>query len=427
MSASPQEPRPGQVLAGKYRVERVIGAGGMGYVVAARHLGLNQVVALKLVRAGQRSDDTQVARFLREARTAAKLKSEHVVKVFDVGRLEDGRPFQVMELLDGRDLSAYADPHGLLPIPQVVGYVLQVCEALAEAHAQGIIHRDLKPSNLFLAQRPAAGEIVKVLDFGISKVTSPDERSMTRSKDRMGTPAYMSPEQLRSAKNIDARADLWSIGVILYELLSGAVPFDGETIGQLCTQILDAPTPSLRQRAPNVPAGLEAVVFRCLEKDPNKRYAAIPELAAALAPFAQAEVSDQIGRIDRLARGSILTPAAFAAAGSVAPDPAEATILDRAGEGTTTVPDARHSHGMTWLAGVLAFAATVVLGLSLLSAHLRSGREKLAASGSAGPPSRVDANEPAPPRSVPTASSGTRAQPSASTSARRPTPTPKSS
>jgi serine/threonine-protein kinase len=279
----------------------------MGFVVAARHLGLNQDVALKLVR-NVKADETQVARFLREARTAAKIKSDHVARILDVGRLEDGRPYLVMELLEGRDLSSIAVRGSLLPISQVVQYVLQACQALAEAHAQGIVHRDLKPGNLFLAKRSDGTELVKVLDFGVSKVVSPDEKAMTKTRDWMGTPAYMSPEQLRSAKKIDARADLWSLGVILFELLSGSLPFEAANIADLCAQILVDQAPSLRPRAAGVPPGLEAVVQRCLEKNPDKRYSTVLELARDLAPFAQADVAAQIARIERVAKGSILTP-----------------------------------------------------------------------------------------------------------------------
>ena len=233
-------PQPGDVLAGKYRVERVLGSGGMGVVVAAMHLTLQERVALKfLLPEGAKKEET-VTRFLREARAAAKIKSEHVARVSDVGTLESGAPYLVMEYLDGSDLSALLRRDGPLPPRDAVEYVLQACEALAEAHAVGIVHRDLKPANLFLARHAGGAPRIKVLDFGISKLTArdpsmpPDDPSMTRTRAWLGSPLYMSPEQMRSARDVDTRTDIWALGVILYELLSGKPPFDGETFPELC-------------------------------------------------------------------------------------------------------------------------------------------------------------------------------------------------
>ena len=213
---------PGDVVAGKYRVERIIGAGGMGVVVAARHLQLDQTVALKFMTHRTPAGDE---RFSREARAAARLKSEHAAKVHDVGALDNGTPYMVMEYLEGNDLHALLSAEGALPIDLAVGYVMQACEAIGEAHAHGIVHRDLKPHNLFLTTGVGGRPKIKVLDFGISK-TQDDETTLTRSSDIIGTPVYMAPEQLRSSKDVDARADIWALGAMLYELVTGRLPFE---------------------------------------------------------------------------------------------------------------------------------------------------------------------------------------------------------
>lgn len=213
----------GELLAGKYRVERLIGEGGMGVVLAARHEGLNTNVAIKLLREQALGHSDIVGRFMREARAAVSLRSEHVARVFDVGTLEDGRPYIVMERLEGKDLGDVIEQDPPLAVSVAVDYVMQACEAIAEAHAAGIIHRDLKPKNLFLTHAVHGRPLVKVLDFGISKVDpskSPNEMALTRTTEVIGSPSYMSPEQLRSARNVDARTDIWALGVILYELLT---------------------------------------------------------------------------------------------------------------------------------------------------------------------------------------------------------------
>src|SRR5689334_6553526 len=221
--SSPSPVLPGQMLAGKYRVERILGTGGMGVVVAAKHVELNILVAIKFLLPHVLSNQTAVARFAREARAAVRIKSEHVARVSDVGTLESGAPYMVMEYLDGGDLSAWLKERGALPVEQAVEFVLQASEAIAEAHALGIVHRDLKPSNLFVTRRRDGSMTVKVLDVGISKTTSIDAAAMdmTATTAVMGSPLYMSPEQLQSSKDVDARSDIWSLGIILYELLAG--------------------------------------------------------------------------------------------------------------------------------------------------------------------------------------------------------------
>jgi eukaryotic-like serine/threonine-protein kinase len=281
--------QPGQVLAGKYLVEKVIGVGGMGVVVAARHLQLDERVALKFLLPEALGSADVVARFGREARSAVKIKSEHVARVIDVGVLETGAPYMVMEYLEGRDLSAIVHEQGPLPVADVVEYVVQACEALAEAHALGIVHRDMKPANLFLSRRADGSKMVKVLDFGISKASLTGaafaDLSLTRTTAVMGSPLYMSPEQMKSARDVDHRSDIWSMGVVLHELLTGKVAFEGESITQLCAAVLQEPPPPLRLVRPDAPEELERVVLRCLEKGPAQRYQSMGELAIALTPF----------------------------------------------------------------------------------------------------------------------------------------------
>ena len=275
---------PGEILAGKYRVERVLGAGAMGTVYAATHVVLGQRVAIKRMHAERLDRPNARARFLREARAAASLRSQHVARVIDVGVFEDGAPFIVMEHLDGEDLAALLDRRGALPFAEAVEYVLQAAEAVAEAHAAGIVHRDLKPANLFLIRDPAGAPCVKVLDFGISKILG-DELALTHNAVAVGSPLYMSPEQMVSSKDVDSRTDLWSLGVVLYELVTAALPFDEERLEALYGRILQTPPPPISARVATVPAGLEAVILQCLQKDRRRRFANAAELAAALAPF----------------------------------------------------------------------------------------------------------------------------------------------
>jgi serine/threonine-protein kinase len=296
---------PGTVLAGKYRVERLIGKGGMGWVVVATHLQLEQRVALKFMNAEHATEHPDsVARFIREARAAARIQSEHVARVSDVGTLENESPYLVMEYLEGRDVEALVRSGERLPLWQLVTYVLEACEGLAEAHAAGIVHRDLKPANLFLARRTDGSVRVKLLDFGISKLTatpgSGPEVGMTSTQALMGSPLYMSPEQLRSSKNVDRRADIWSMGVILYECLTGTSPFEAETLPEVCARIMAEPAPPLK----GVPRGLDLVVMKCLEKDPMKRFADTGALATALAPFGGPDARAHAERIVRVARSS---------------------------------------------------------------------------------------------------------------------------
>jgi serine/threonine-protein kinase len=277
-------PSPGSVLSGKYRIERTLGEGGMGVVYEATHLRLKQRVAIKMLLPELLGSADVVSRFEREARAAGQLRSPNTARVLDVESTADGIPFMVLELLEGHDLSTELERRGPLPIGEAVDYVLQACNAMREAHGVGIVHRDLKPSNLFLAR--AGNEVtVKVLDFGISKVESDKEARVTATQTTVGTPLYMSPEQIRSAKHVDARTDVWALGIILYELLAGRTPFEGSAAAAAVAICVD-PVPPLRAIRPDVPPELEALVLRALEKAIDKRIPSVDAFAAALAPYA---------------------------------------------------------------------------------------------------------------------------------------------
>ncbi len=277
----------GQIVADRYRVERVLGHGGMGVVVAARHIELDEVFALKVMTPQAFESPESVERFMREARTTAKLKSVHAVKVVDTGRLHDGAPFLAMEYLQGRDLERELAARGPLPVAEAAGYMMQACDVLAEAHALGIVHRDLKPANLFLTRLPNGSTCVKVLDFGIAKNEQAQGPRMTQTSSVFGTPLYMSPEQMRSSKSADPRSDIWSLGVVLYELCTGAVPYDGESMTALVAIVMtELPIPPSRRR-PGIGADVEAVIMRCLERDPARRYPTAAALAQALEPIAR--------------------------------------------------------------------------------------------------------------------------------------------
>jgi serine/threonine-protein kinase len=286
---SPAEPlRAGQIVADKYRLVELVGTGGMGMVFSAVHLGLDRRVALKVMRPDAYGDEEAATRFMREARTAARLNGPHVAQVLDVGRLESGAPYLVMELLRGQNLQSLVAERGPLPAEEAVDYLLEACEALAEAHGAGVVHRDLKPANLFLT-RDAYGECsVKVLDFGISKCLAPGlgtDPGLTDSRTMMGSPAYMSPEQMRSSRNVDHRTDIWGLGTALFELVTGRVAWSGDSLSDVCVQVASDPAPSIRALVPSAPGELDAIIGRCLEKRPERRYQHVADLAVALSPL----------------------------------------------------------------------------------------------------------------------------------------------
>ena len=306
-------PAAGDVVAGKYVVEQVLGVGGMGVVLAARHAQLGRRVAIKFMRSEVSRDPNAVERFLREARAAVALGSEHVTKVLDVDTLETGEPYIVMEYLVGTDLGELLRRSGPPPIADAVGALLQACEGMAEAHSLGIVHRDLKPSNLFVTKAIDGAAFVKILDFGISKLIDAGSAdvapNLTSSGSVMGSPGYMSPEQVQSTKDVDARSDVWSLGVILYELLTGVSPFQAQSLGQTFANILSESPAPIRKLRSEVPKGLEAAVSRCLERDVTRRTQTVRELASSLLPFAPPECAALVDRILRLSGGSAPSPA----------------------------------------------------------------------------------------------------------------------
>ena len=327
-----QEFAPGRVLADKYVIEEPIGHGGLGVVLKARHRQLDQHVAIKYLKPYAAARDEVVERFLREARLAARIKSEHAVKVHDVDASPSGVPYMVMEYLEGCDLErAIADSP--LPVTVAIDYVMQAIEALAEAHAAGIVHRDLKPANLFLASRPGSTSLVKVLDFGISKLTSGDAGSkrVTRIDERVGTPVYMSPEQLEAKPDVDARADVWSLGVVLYELVTGTLPFDGADLPQICAAILTKPPVPLAAVNDEVPPELETLIERCLQKDRESRYQNVAELAQDLVQIWEGDSPSRVKHISALiAEAARQKSAPPAAAKLVEADP-DAWLKEAAG------------------------------------------------------------------------------------------------
>lgn len=301
---------PGETLGGKYRVDRILGQGGMGVVVGAKHIDLDERVAIKFLL-GEPSS-AAVDRFLREARAAVKVKGEHVCRVLDFGRLETGEPYIVMEHLEGTDLAKKIDKEGAQPIAAAVGWIIEASDALAEAHALGIVHRDVKPANIFLARRRDGSTTAKVLDFGISKLAS--NAQLTGTQSPMGSPSYMSPEQMVSAHDVDARTDIWSLGITLYELLAGKPPFVADSIVQLSVLVRERVPP----RLDGVPEGLASVVARCLAKSPEDRYDSVAALVADLAPFAPEDTSGLVRR--HALRASTTPPADAAALAATAPD-----------------------------------------------------------------------------------------------------------
>jgi serine/threonine-protein kinase len=303
------------LIAGKYRVESLIGEGGMGTVFAARHELLDVHVAVKLLSPAHVRHQSLVERFLREAQAAARLKSEHVARVTDVGTLEGGEPYIVMDLLEGEDLEQRLARIGRMELPEAVDAMLQALEAMAHAHAAGIVHRDLKPANLFVTVTPDGREVIKVLDFGIAKLTDVAQSgkgvgtrsgTVTDEHAALGSPSYMAPEQVRVSPDIDPRADIWALGAILYELVTGQVAFGGQSVGEIFGAVLHERPRPLRAFCPNAPVELEAVVARCLERDCANRFADVAELAQALAPFGSGAWIGHVTRIEQtLARAGI--------------------------------------------------------------------------------------------------------------------------
>lgn len=290
-------PQPGELIAEKFRIDRVLGIGGMGVVYAAKHELLNQQVALKLLLPEVAKDKEAVARFLHEGRATARLQSSHVVRVMDVGMVGTA-PFLAMELLSGEDLSVMLETRGRFLITETVDYLLEAMEGLSHAHAAGIIHRDLKPSNLFLA-RDGDVRTIKVVDFGISKSMGTEAGNITSTSAVLGSPAYMAPEQLRSSKHVDARADVWSLGVIAFEMLTNEVPFGGETVGQIFANVLEKPPTRPTTLRVEIPGKLEEAILRCLQKSADARFSNVGELASAIARFGTGRCDALVASIEK--------------------------------------------------------------------------------------------------------------------------------
>ncbi len=413
--------QPGDVLVGKYRVERVLGAGGMGMVVAAHHIQLDEKVALKFLLPGVAHSGESVTRFLREARAAVHLKTQHVTQVSDVGTLDSGAPYIVMEYLEGCDLSAWLRDRGPLPFEQAVDFVLQSCEALADAHAVGIVHRDLKPANLFCTHRSDGTPSIKVLDFGISKITTPGAagHDMTRTNALMGSPLYMSPEQMKQSKGVDARTDIWSLGVILFELLSGRPPFHAQAVTELAIKVAMEPAPPVSAFRFDAPKGLVDVIARCLAKDRESRYQSVGAHALALQafgpPHARASVERSIGTLSKAGISSIVA----APIASTAPIAQTGNVPQTAASWGTTGP-APKSSGKK----IIAIGAVVALGILIVNAvilwpahNVPVSAPTIAAQPSAPPPlPSVAAPTPTTPPSSPTTSPAPLTSPLTSTS-----------
>jgi serine/threonine protein kinase len=276
---------PGALIADRYRVLKKIGEGGMGVLYACLDTMLSRDVAVKLMRRSLAADVQLSERLLREARLAAQLR-RHVAQVFDCGTLRTGEPYIVMELLSGRDLYAVLRDSGPLSPDELCGTMLQVCVGLSEAHEKGIIHRDLKPENLFCALDPDGSTVLKIVDFGVSKQLTNRHSAMTNPTESVGSPHYMSPEQITTPSEVDARTDIWSLGVVMFELLTGALPFNGSGPAQVCASVLSHPVPDISAFRDDVPPALEFIVLRCLEKSREQRFASVADLSAALSAFA---------------------------------------------------------------------------------------------------------------------------------------------
>ena len=300
---------PGAVLEGKYLVGRILGAGAVGIVFEAKNVELDETVAIKCLRPEMQVDTGMVGRFAREAKAAAAIKSEYVATVHDVGTTEEGVPYIVMEYLDGKDLGAYVAENGTLSARTAVEYALQCCEALAVAHSKGIVHRDIKPENLLLTERAGGMRIVKVLDFGISKAALTgsifqNELPIVKTLSLMGTPLYMSPEQVRVSDSVDVRSDIWSLGMVIYEILTGHTAFSGASITEICAQIIESPPNPIELHRNDLPSGLVEVIAKCLQKDVTKRYQNVAELALALMPFGPKRTRLNVERAIAVLQGS---------------------------------------------------------------------------------------------------------------------------
>jgi serine/threonine-protein kinase len=276
-----RDPYVGAVIDGRYKVETILGEGGMGVVYRCTHTIIGKKLALKVLRADLARDSEVTERFLNEAKSASAIGNPHIIDISDFGQFPDGSTYFVMEYLTGRALNRVGVDGQHMTMDRILKVARQLGEGLAAAHAQGIVHRDLKPDNIFLIERGADKEFVKILDFGIAKVSTA-EGKLTRAGAVFGTPHYMSPEQA-AGTSVDARGDVYSLGIILYELVSGKVPFDADNFMGVLTQHMYKAPQLLAEVTPDaelLPAGLEAIVMKCLAKRPEQRYQSMEELVA---------------------------------------------------------------------------------------------------------------------------------------------------
>ena len=362
-------PPIGAVIASKYRIERLIGRGGMGVVMLARHLRLDEDVALKFLSPQAMKKPDVVARFEREARALVRLKNEHVTRVLDVEITDDGAPFIVMEFLEGQTLAGLVRGGAALPLDLAVEYMLQTCEAVAEAHALGIVHRDLKPGNLFLTTGADGSPVVKVLDFGVSKLGALDKDSgaeiETLPDAVVGSPPYMSPEQLRSSKDVDARTDIWSLGVVLFEITTGRMPFAADNLHEHYTKLMLEAPPLPTEVRTDLPAALDAITAKCLAREPRERYANVGELAADLAKLAAHDESRV--RAERAARTLAVSRAQRTSRPSLPPAPSGGSAISIASTRLTAPRRTKRASRAIWIAG----AAVAITGATFVAVRAR--------------------------------------------------------
>jgi serine/threonine-protein kinase len=304
----PSLPQSGEVIAEKYRIEEPLGEGGMAVVFAAHHLLLDKPIALKILSPDLPRLPQLRERFLIEARAAARVDSPHVARVMDVGTLESGLPYMVLERLEGCDLAELLEVERRLSIGDAVDYVLQALQGLAHAHTLGVVHRDLKPANLFLAHQSDGSAIIKILDFGIAKLSTsdPEEKERpsraTQQGQAVGTPMYMSPEHVRNEKFIDHRTDIWAMGVVLYELLTGHTPFEADGIGETFGAVLNRLPTSARASRPEIPDPLDDAILKCLQQDPDDRFQDVAQFARAIGPYGTGACSFMVDSIEQTLR-----------------------------------------------------------------------------------------------------------------------------
>ncbi len=360
----------------------------MGYVVAAQHLQLGQTVALKFMRPDVLTSEYR-SRFLREARNTARLRSKHVSRVLDIGSLESGAPYMVMEYLEGTDLSAMLHERGPFSVAEASEYILQACEAIAEAHGHHIVHRDLKPANLFLTRGAGGEPVVKVLDFGVSKVldlrvsdddamgtfdgsSGNDFSVVTKATELLGSPSYMAPEQILSSRDADARSDIWSLGVILFRLVSGKAPFSGRSLADLIQNVVHGPMPNLRTLRPDLPLGFEHVVGQCMDRDRARRPSAI-ELARMLAPYAGPSAAPSLERIAILGPALVqASPEALPGLHAAASVPSSSVTAPAALAASGAMPSGSRRGNLGWalLGGIFGGLAIVGVRAAMSRAPL---------------------------------------------------------